>query len=421
MLEELQKELFLRYIVLSLIFWISGFSSPSYAQFEDLGDILKDIMGDTTLPGQTPIYGENGIENIPVSIRYDVSDSDADRLKDARLVLSAFVPNDPGGKTIKPIMLGQTQLLLTGLQPPLQVIIAVPEPVTRDLTYARITAHIMDVNGNNILIAERDGIYRGTEPPELTLIAPSGLPKAEETSLQTLYGLELIEGVIELSGNHSLVTGSTLTIQLLENALAGGTSTTIAAELVQNLDGSAHPIPFTLERSLYGEQKSMPLALKAWITDWAGRKTHVMRSAVNYNGPDISYTLPLDRLAQGQYTAQGRNLDPALMAQAIVHGEAIIDRNYGLPNGAKLTVKLMKSVSAYGEDRTLSNQTIIIAPNTSRIPFSLSTDSTQFDPLIPAPHLELQVVDDYGNIYFESGQIQAQEGRQAIQLYARRR
>ena len=157
-------------------------------------------------------------------------------------------------------MLGQTQLLLTGLQPPLQVIIAVPEPVTRDLTYARITAHIMDVNGNNILIAERDGIYRGTEPPELTLIAPSGSPKAQETSLQTLYGLELIEGVIELSGNHSLVTGSTLTIQLLENALAGGTSTTIAAELVQNLDGSAHPIPFTLERSLYGEQKSMPLA-----------------------------------------------------------------------------------------------------------------------------------------------------------------
>jgi len=130
--------------------------------------------------------------------------------------------------------------------------------------------------------------------------------------------------------------------------------------------------------------------------------------------------LKLDVLAQGANTQAGRNLDPNLMAQTTLTGEALYDARAPMPSDARLKVTLSRAVGAVGENRILSTQTIIIRGFEGRVPFSLSTASTYFDPLIPAPFLNLQIVDRNDRIYFDSGDISAREGPQNIQLYTRR-
>ena len=387
---------------------------PAHAQLEDLGGILEDILGGGQLPGQTPIYGETGIESIPVLIRYDNTTNYGNHV----LVLTAFLPKDPRGVKQNSPMLGQTRLLLTGLEPPLQVTIPVPRNVTQDLTFARITAEVIDANQNRVLTTERDGVFRGTEAPELTLEPINALAKAVQRPEYT--GFETINGEVSVNNKNTRLNRGTLTIQLLENALAGGTSVIIAAEKVINIDGTALPILFNLDRGLTSQDLNTPLAFKAWINDWSGRKTHVMRTPVPYNGPDINYQLKLDVLAQGANTHAGRNLDPNLMAQATVSGDALFEARSGMPIDARLRVTLSRAVGAVGENRVLSTQTIIVRGFEGRTPFALSTASTNFDPLIPAPLLNLQIVDRNNRVYFDSGDVRAKEGPQTVQLYARR-
>lgn len=393
---------------------ISALSSSATAQLEDFEDILEGIINGTKIQEQTPIYGERSIETIPVSIRYDVP-SDLD---DHMLILSAYTPNDPSGIKSEPKLLGQTQILLNGLEQPLQLIIAVPETVTRDLTFSRITAEIRDPNNNRVMINEREGLYRGTEPPEITLIATGG--HFTSPQIQPIASFEVVTGEVFFSDRRQLPRGGNLTIQLLENALAGGTSFTIAAEDTITIDNQLPPFKFAINRGIITSKKGIPLTIKAWITDWVGRKTHIMRKPVPYNGPRTSYKLTLDALTQGQNTRTGQNLNPALMAQSVVHGEAIFDPQRGVPADARLKATLNKAVGAFGEDRVLSRQTIILNSNTNRIDFSLSTASTNFDPFIPNPILKLEIVDNRGNVFYDSGDIIAREGAQTVQLYSRR-
>ena len=390
---------------------------PAQAQFEDLGGILEDILGGGQLPGQTPIYGESGIENITALIRYDAPSNNNDDYSDHVLIVSAYVPNEAGGGTTTPKMLGQTRLLMTGLEPPLHITIPAPRSVTKDLTFSRITAEVLDENKNQVLIAARDGIYRGKDTPELTLIPSNTLPVAP---IQRDYvSFETITGEVSLNDRKARLNGGTLTLQLLEDALAGGTSLTIAAEKTISLEGAALPIAFTLDHGVTDPETQIPLAFKAWITDWAGRKTHVMRRPVSYNGSDIDYKLKLDVLAQGLDTRAGREMGSNLITQTVVSGDALFDIRSGLPPEARLKVTLSRAVGAVGQNRLLSTQTIILRGFEGRVPFALSTASTNFDPLVPAPLLNLQIVDRNGGIYFDSGYIRAKEGPQAVQLYAR--
>jgi len=315
----------LGYIVAAISLVFFSFATPAQAQFEDLGGILEDILGGTQLPGQTPVYGETGIESIPILIRYDEEIDFSNHM----LIVTAYAPKDPSGATNKAQMLGQTRLLLTGLEQPLQVTIPVPRNVTKDLTFSRITAEVIDTNQNRVLTTERDGVFRGLEAPELTLRPVGTLPASSPRP--DYVGYETIAGEVSLNDRNARLNGGTLTIQLLENALAGGTSVTIAAEKVINIDRASLPILFTLDRGLTAQTTQPPLAFKAWINDWAGRKTHIMRTPVPYNGPDIDYKLKLDVLAQGANTRAGRNLDPNLMAQATVSGEALFDAQAGMP------------------------------------------------------------------------------------------
>ncbi len=409
----------MRAIALCLICVVLAFTTPAFSQSNDLGDLISDILGGLPAPSQTPIFGQSEIENIPVTLRLSSEDDFNAALDDAMLILSAYAPNDPSGQALKPKLLGQTRLALAGLELPLQLKIAAAEPVIRDVPYARITAQILDVNNNVILFTQRDGLYRGKDDAVLTMV--SGLLGQKRPSAPAkISGLELIKGQVSLASSRNLPLGSKLTVQLIETALAGGNSFSIAAEKTIELEPHQREINFELERGLYEGSTNMPLSLTAWITDWAGRKTHVLRAPTGYNGPDIDYKLRLDTIAQGAQTQRGRNLNPDLMAKSHIYGDAIYDQNYGLPSGARLKVILSKTIGAFGEDRTLATQTIIMAPHTDRIPFSLSADSTEFDPLIPAPTLNLQIVDSYDRIYFESGPVAAREDKQTIKLYPRR-
>lgn len=395
------------------------FSSPAHSQSTGLGDLIEGILGEIPPPSQTPIFGQSEIENIPVTLRLSGEDSFNAPLNDAMLILSAYAPNDPSGKAAKPKLLGQTRLALTGLELPLQLVIATAEPATRDLPYARITAQVLDINDNVLLFTQRDGLYRGADEAVLTLVSEL-LGQSAKTAPQPLSGLELIKGEVKLGDPSTIPLGSKLTVQLMETTLAGGNSRTIAAEQIIELGQNQNIIPFELERGLYEGSENMPLSLTAWITDWAGRKTHVLRAPIGYNGPDIDYKLRLDTLAQGAQTQRGRNLNPDLMAKAQIYGDAVFDPQHGIPSGARLKATLSRTIGAFGEDRTLATQTIIMAPNTGRIPFSLLVDSTEFDPLIPAPSLNLQIVDSYDRVYFESGPVAAREDKQDIKLYPRR-
>jgi len=400
-------------IITAIVLAFGSLAAPAHAQFEDLSGILEDIMGGP-MPGQTPFYGETAIETIPVLIRYDM-DTDFD---EHILVVSAYTPTDPSGGSKKAQMLGQTRLLMTGLQQPLQVTLSVPRTVTKDLTFARITAEILDENQNQVLTTDRDGIYRGHEALELTLKSTMLMPASE--ALPAFTGFETVIGEVSLQDPKARLNGGTLTIQLLENSLAGGTSVVIAGEKVITIDGAALPIKFSMDRGLSSTSDSPPLAFKAWINDWAGRKTHIMRVPVPYNGADTNYKLKLDRLAQGTNTKAGRNLNPNLMAQAAISGEALYDVRSGIPSDARLKVTLKRAVGAIGGNRTLATQTIIMRGIDGRVPFALSTASTNFDPLIPSPILALEIVDSYDRVYFDSGDVSAKEGPQTIQLYARR-
>lgn len=390
-------------------------SQTSHAQKAPLGDILDDIINGRTSPNQTPIYGNTGINTIPVMIRFDVPG----HLDDHTLIVSAYTPNDPSGKTIKSQLLGQNRIVLNGVKSPLQFAIATPEIITKNLTHTRITAEIRDENNNRVMTNEREGLYRGTEPPEITLIATGFV--AESIPTPQITGFEVIQGDVFIRNKRHTPAEGFLTLQLIENALLGGTSITIAAEKTIPLDKNYPPYGFNLERGFTTESQKTPLSLKAWITDWAGRKTHVLRTPIAYNGPNSHYKLTLDAITQGLNTEAGRQLDPALMAQTLIQGDAVYDPSSGIPSGARLKATLSKSVGAFGENRVISQQTILMnSQQGSRIPFSLSAASTNFDPFIPAPILKLEILDSRGNIFYDSGDIRAAEGNQTIQLYARR-
>lgn len=392
----------------------ASLSTTSNAQFEDLSGIIEDIIKGSQIPNQSSIDGETAIETITVTLHYNVPIP----LDQHMITLSAYAPSDPAGKSKKAQLLGQTRLMMNGLSSPLKLGLPVPRAMQQNLSFIRITAEIRDENNARVMLNEREGLYRGNDLPELTLL--STLSAAQINEAPQISGLEIINGDVFIRDKTQVPRDGQLTVQLLENALAGSNTIAVAAEKMIQLDQTYPPYSFFLERGLVAGKVQTPLSLKSWITDWAGRKTHIIREPVAYNGAEIHYKLVLDALSQGANTARGQRLDPSLMAQTVIYGEAVFDPSNGIPSGAQLKATLSRSVGAFGENPTLTSQSTILHSQDTRIPFSLSTASTHFDPFIPAPILKLEIVDSRGNIFYDSGDIQAIEGRQVVQLYARR-
>ena len=66
-------------------------------------------------------------------------------------------------------LLGETRLLLRGLTPPFNIVVAAPTAVTLGLEFARIEGRIEDRNGNAVLITQQHAYYRGVEPARLSM------------------------------------------------------------------------------------------------------------------------------------------------------------------------------------------------------------------------------------------------------------
>lgn len=384
-------------------FIVLGAVPPANAQF---GGILEEILG------QIPQSAEQTqIDNIPVKLQVLQTEANSLDVTGHTLIVTAYAPAAPSGSFKRPDTLGQSQLLLTGLTFPLNLTVAAPAPVTETLEFARIDAKIVNPNGNPVWTARQDGFYKGQDPVVVEMVRSSRPGTSPQQAAQTVLSLETIEGAVNLSKKSDMFLGSVLTVQLIENGLAGGLSTTIAAETIVDLNQKKAPFKFTLERAIYDQMDDKSFGLKAWITDWAGRKTHVMARTVPYNGADITYNLTLDAYEMRPVPLTDMQANPS---QTIVSGVARFDAYKGLPPGCRLTATLTRSVGA--NRSPLATRTILLDGLSGDVDFDLVTSSTHFDPLIPAPKLNVRITDAQGRPFFSAENVPAREGTNIIQL-----
>lgn len=391
---------------------VAGFAmtSPVYAQSGGFGDIIEDIFNQGgTFPNDGSPEASGLIDNIPVNITIDESLS----LDDKLLVVSAYAPPPPSGGMSEPQLLGETRLLMTGLTQEMQIIIAAPAPVTDNIDYTRLEAKVLDENGNPVLTSKEDGFYRGSAPADITLVAMSYKP--ETTSPPPIAGLETAKGKVQIANSNDMFRGSSLTLQLVETGLAGGRTKLIAAETILDLDQRTPPFDFEIDRAVR-DGDDTPLAFDAWISDWAGRKTHVMGKLVPYNGPERAYRLKLDTLKTGGNLGTSEIVSPEASPNTVITGEAQFDAYKGLPAGSKLTISLNRAVGALGANRELTSRTILLDGLSGNVKFDLVASSTEFDPLIPPPMISIRLTDASGRLFFSSGDIPAQDGFNRVQL-----
>lgn len=102
-----------------------------------------------------------------------------------------------------------------------------------------------------------------------------------------------------------------------------------------------------------------------------------------------------------------------------MQGEANFDPVLGIPGRARLKIRLSQDRGDFNANPILAEQTLILRGLETRIPFTLVTDSTNFDPYAPAPFLSVALIDTTGRIYYESGEIRAREDQNNIRLYPR--
>jgi hypothetical protein len=367
---------------------------------------------ETVLP--TPTTSQTDITLAPEIAMIGVSVSLPKIEATGPLQLDVFTtrPN-PNGITAGALPVTQARTHLSSPTNLVKLVLTKPEtdaPLYLDAT-------LRDAMGNLLAQLRQPEPYSDTAHVMLKLEALVSEPEPLETF--DFFAVETVSGKVSFPRKAVPKAGSTLYVQLLENALAGANRLSIEGETVMALPAGEREVAFELQRGLYERADSPALALKAWVEDPMGRKSHVMSVPVDYNGAEIDYALRLDNIRQGRETKRGRNLPATLMAQTLVQGEAAFDPVNGIPGEARLKVVLRQDRGAYNANPVLAEQTLLLRGMETNIPFSLTTDSTHFDPYAPAPFLIVSLTDSYGRVYYDSGEVRAREGRNAIRLYPR--
>ncbi len=364
-------------------------------------DILgRDILGDSQLPQTDPKPAQEqsaGIDNIPVSI----SLADGSIFEGEWLVVSAFSAPKANGAKDSGELLGETRLLLRGLTPPFNIVVAAPTAVTLGLEFARIEGRIEDRNGNAVLVTQQDAYYRGVEPAQLSM-GPKPQQLGAQLPPETIVKFEKTQGQVDISKPKALFRGAVLSVQLIESGLAGGTSHEIKGETRVQIDGQKPPFKFTLDYGVPENGLKMPLTLSAFITDWAGRKTHVMAKAVDYNGPDFDYRLTLDAFRQGGDVANFQFSDPVAASQTEIKGQALFNAYKGLPHGSYLQVRLRSPLGPHNQPRDIATTALGLDGLAGNVDFSIIAPSVNFDPELPVPMMDLAIMNPSGNALFTS-------------------
>ena len=360
-------------------------------------------------PNLTPIQPEFTPTGLPVKAIYD-----GPPISGNFTFTITLSKGQAAATEAEPKPVSQSTLYLTDLSAEIDAIVNLPT----DLDGLQIQADVRDENQNLVVETAYPMPVLSNTLRILNLAAPI-IPDPVENPIPDFTHSETIAGKIILPPRAILRPGSTFHVQLLENALAGG----LSIQMVAQGNGAAVPIEqsidFTLERGIWERSDEPDLAFKAWISDPFGRKIYVMNKPVGYNGPEIEYVLRLDSLKQGKDTIRGKNLDPRLLAQTLVQGEAQFDPVNGIPGGARLKIQLRQDRGDFNLNPVLAEQTLILRGLETRIPFTLVTDSTHFDPYAPAPFLSVELTDNNGRVYYESGDIRARESQNSLQLYPR--
>ena len=176
----------------------------------------------------------------------------------------------------------------------------------------------------------------------------------------------------------------------------------IKGETRVQIDGQKPPFKFTLEYGVPENGFKMPLTLSAFITDWAGRKTHVMAKAVDYNGPDFDYRLKLDAFRQGGDVANFQFSDPVAASQTEIKGQALFDAYKGLPHGSYLQVRLRSPLGRNNQPRDIATTALGLDGLAGNVDFSITAPSVNFDPELPVPMMDLAIMNPSGNALFKS-------------------
>lgn len=358
---------------------------------------------------QTPLQPTSTQTGLPIKLLYDWPN-----LPGKFNLTITLSKGDPAGEDNQDIILSKSTLYLENLGWETDAIITYPEGVSG----LRIKADLRDENQNLVLDTGLSIPVLSQDLRVLKLMPPAPVENASFV-VPDFTGVETISGKIALPSKSFLTPGSVLHVQLLENALAGGLSTEIAAHDTRPAILKNGEIPFSMRRGIWDRADAPDLAFSAWITDARGRKSFVMRKPVSYNGPEIDYTLRLDSLKQGTETKRGRNFNFEPLAQTVVQGETEFNPVNGIPQQARLNIKLKQDRGDFYKNPILTEQTLIIPSNTTQIPFQLVADSIYFDPYVPAPILSVSLTDKTGRVYYQSGEIRAREGQNIVRLYPR--
>ncbi len=398
-------------IAVFILAWFGLLTSPALARQGGFPDILGDIFGGQP---QAPYGAQSGvtyIENIPVQVTFDAR---PDLLPpEASLVLTAIAPPPANIRRAKPLIMGETRILISRLTPPLSLVIAVPSDMARETDYARIEAKIVDPNGNVAFRLENSAQYSGGEPPFLELIptgafqvpaGPSLPPKIPGTGgPMPPYippQIDVIKASVELPQGAQLMRGSVLVLQVTENDLAGGFGPSVVHEQRVDIDQKTAPFAVKLNVPTGADGTLEQPELVAYIEDWAGRKTFVRVRPVAI-GPSKSVVMRLDPITTGQQAFPG-GIDNYITPPGVkvtLNGTAQFDAFKGLPAGAVLTASLRDPV----DYNTVIGSTVIPLDGLSGyIDFAMDVEAIQAERKNPAPIMTAQIADSRGIVLFST-------------------
>jgi len=360
-------------------------------------------------PKLTPLAPINEANNLPVKLLYDGPKLEGEFFLEIRLTQPNRDLIDQPAQLIS-----QSTVLIKHLGAETDALMNLTEAIDG----LQIEAELRDMNRNLVLKTSHPTPVLSKDIRVIRLTRPSLLdPKSDDIPDYT--GLEVISGKVVLPPKSNLGGRATLHVQLVENALAGALSMELIAQNSRPINFPANELDFSLERGIWDRPDTPDLSFNIWITDPVGRKIFVMREPTGYNGPDIEYSIRLEGLRQGRNTKRGINLSSDLMAQVLVQGEVAFDPVIGIPGGARLKIQLKQDRGAFNQNPVLAEQTLLLRGMETNIPFSLTTDSTHFDPYAPAPFLSISLTDINDRVYYASGDIRAREDTNIVRLFPR--
>lgn len=401
-------------------------SVPAIAQ-QGFPGIFEDIFkGNQGTPPFGGVTNSVYIENIPVSVTFDTR---ADLLPpEATLVVTAIAPPPPNVRRAKPLVIGETKLLISRLAPPLQMVVAVPSDMARDIDYALIEARIIDANGNTTHRLRERVEYAGAEAPFLNLIPegaenqpitqpwghqgqpPVSGPNIPHTGtpqsgnpVYSAQHMATISGLARVNSSAPIMRGGKLIIRIYENTLAGGLTTDAISEEVIDIDNKQAPFDFQVFVPTGTDGRLESPEIEAYIEDWAGRKTHVMRGPIPFspNGQNIAHvSLDLDSIISGMdAVSPDQFYVPPTSALTPIKGKAKIFAPRGLPAGAALIVDL---VDAKDINRIIEQSRIPLDGLSGDIPFNFSVEMSKLNLTAEQPLLNGRIETREGKILLSS-------------------